>query len=156
MHPQARTDDLVVKELGDETLVYDLGRHRAHCLNRTAGLIWRAADGRRNLAEIAREASRSLGATVDEEVVRCALDELARARLVTSYKSAGATRRQVLRGLAFALPAVLTVMAPTSAYAAQSCLGAGKKCDRRKAPPCCPGLSCDCVVHGGTVKCTCA
>ena len=39
--PRARQDELVVEELQDETLVYDLERHKARCLNRTAALVWR-------------------------------------------------------------------------------------------------------------------
>src|SRR5207248_2525045 len=40
--PSARQDRLVVQELSDEVLVYDLDRHRAHCLNRAASLPqWR-------------------------------------------------------------------------------------------------------------------
>jgi hypothetical protein len=31
--PTARKDQLIVKELDDETLVYDLERDEAHCLN---------------------------------------------------------------------------------------------------------------------------
>ena len=38
--PRARQDELVVEELQDETLVYDLKRHKARCLNRTAALVW--------------------------------------------------------------------------------------------------------------------
>ena len=38
--PRARQDELVVEELPDETLVYDLKRHKARCLNRTAALVW--------------------------------------------------------------------------------------------------------------------
>ena len=30
--PQARTDNLVIRELDDETLVYDMERDEAHCL----------------------------------------------------------------------------------------------------------------------------
>ena len=33
--PRARQDELVVEELQDETLVYDLERHKACCLSRT-------------------------------------------------------------------------------------------------------------------------
>ena len=40
--PRARQDELVVEELQDETLVYDLERHKARCLNRTAALVWLA------------------------------------------------------------------------------------------------------------------
>jgi hypothetical protein len=39
--PRARRDELVVEELDDETLVYDLERHKARCLNHTAALVWR-------------------------------------------------------------------------------------------------------------------
>ena len=38
MKPMRRTEGLVVKELEDEVLVYDLERHRAHCLNAPAGV----------------------------------------------------------------------------------------------------------------------
>ena len=37
--PRARQDELIVEELQDETLVYDLQRHKARCLNRTAALV---------------------------------------------------------------------------------------------------------------------
>ena len=37
--PRARQDELVVEELPDETLVYDLKRHKALCLNRTSVLV---------------------------------------------------------------------------------------------------------------------
>jgi len=52
--PLARQDRLVVQELSEEVLVYDLDRHRAHCLNRTAALIWRHCDGSTSVAEMAR------------------------------------------------------------------------------------------------------
>ena len=51
--PRARQDELVVEELPDETLVYDLKRHEAHCLNRTSALAWRRCDGRTTVAEVA-------------------------------------------------------------------------------------------------------
>ena len=44
MKPEKRRDGLVVTELLDEVLVYDLDRHRAHCLNRTAALVFRHAE----------------------------------------------------------------------------------------------------------------
>jgi len=39
--PRARKDGLVIKELVNETLVYDLERDEAHCLNQTAALVWK-------------------------------------------------------------------------------------------------------------------
>jgi hypothetical protein len=44
--PLVRTVDLVIQELGQEILVYDLTCNKAHCLNRAAALVWRRCDGR--------------------------------------------------------------------------------------------------------------
>lgn len=57
--PQARTDDLVINELSDEVLVYDLQRDKAHCLNAAAASVWKQCDGRTTVAEIARRLSES-------------------------------------------------------------------------------------------------
>jgi hypothetical protein len=50
--PCARTEGLVVQTLADEVLVYDLERHKAHCLNHAAALIWKHCDGRTSVAEM--------------------------------------------------------------------------------------------------------
>jgi len=55
--PLARTDGLVINELTDEVLVYDLQRDKAHCLNQTAASVWKQCDGRSTAAEIARRLS---------------------------------------------------------------------------------------------------
>jgi hypothetical protein len=46
MFPRARAENLTVRVLGDETLVYDQERHKAHCLNATAALVWRHCNGK--------------------------------------------------------------------------------------------------------------
>src|SRR2546423_15689116 len=46
--PRARDARLVIQELPDELLVYDLERHRAHSLNRTAALVWRHCDWKKS------------------------------------------------------------------------------------------------------------
>ena len=71
MKPRARTEGLVVRELPDELLVYDLERHRAHCLNPTAALVFKHCDGRRSVAQIARILRRELDvdAPADESLV---------------------------------------------------------------------------------------
>ena len=58
MKPQSRRSGLLIRELPDELLVYDQEQHRAHCLNRTAALVFRHADGTRTAAELARAAGR--------------------------------------------------------------------------------------------------
>ena len=82
MTPKAREEELVVRELGDETLVYDLKSHKAHCLNRTAALVWKSCDGRRTIREIAAAVGREAGAQVDERVVWLGLERLNRVRLL--------------------------------------------------------------------------
>jgi hypothetical protein len=49
---------LVINELTDEVLVYDLKRDKAHCLNQTAAAVWKLCDGQRTAAQIALAISR--------------------------------------------------------------------------------------------------
>jgi hypothetical protein len=51
--PLARAEGLVIEELGDELLVYDIDANRAHCLGSTAARVWRRCDGRTRATEIA-------------------------------------------------------------------------------------------------------
>ncbi len=129
MEPQARKDRLVVQELPEETLVYDLERDRAHCLNRAAALVWRHCDGRTTTRNLARLLQNEVGLPNDEMVVHLALERLAKAHLLegqTPHLPAAAhhTRREVLRrlgvaaGLAVLLPAVQSIVAPDVAQAA--------------------------------------
>lgn len=124
MNPVAR-QNILVEELPDETLVYDLDRHRAHCLNPTAAFLLSKSNGERELAELARLAEAEFGATTNEEVVRLGLERLERARLIT-WDGPGPferdlSRKEAIRKLALvglAIPAVMTVVTPMPAQAA--------------------------------------
>jgi Coenzyme PQQ synthesis protein D (PqqD) len=137
MQPQARKDRLLVHDLVDETLVYDLTRSKAHCLNPTAALIWRACDGRTSPAEIARRVQAQFKIPADERLVALALKQLERARLLQESASRRETvsrcsRRDFARKLGIALaavPLVMTVVAPSAAMAA-SCITCGQPCSR--------------------------
>ena len=50
--PKAKTAHLIVREIDDETLVYDMGRHAATCLNEFAAKVWRRCDGTTSVADI--------------------------------------------------------------------------------------------------------
>ncbi len=63
--PRARKDELVVHELPDETLIYDLDRDRAYCLNETAAFVWQRCDGRKSAREIAQALGKKINAHVD-------------------------------------------------------------------------------------------
>lgn len=127
MKPQSRRSGLLLRELPDELVVYDQERHTAHCLNRTAALVFRHADGTRTPAEL----SALPGA--DAEVVRLALAQLEDAGLLepsaaepAAQAAEGMSRREVARRMGIAaailLPAVATIVAPTPAEAAATCV----------------------------------
>jgi hypothetical protein len=59
-----RKDGLHVREIEGETVVLDPGRELLHSLNATAAFIFAAIDGRRSIAEIARELSESFDVDV--------------------------------------------------------------------------------------------
>ncbi len=132
MRPLARTDGLVVRAIGDETLVYDTRQHRAHCLNRPAAFVFRHSDGTRTAGEIAVLLGTSAPHGADKERVEMALERLHEAGLlVTEYRAArrGSTsRREVLRrvslGAALLAPIVTSLVVPTPAEAASPCIPA--------------------------------
>ncbi len=67
--PLAREAKLVVRQLGDEILVYDLDRDNALCLNQTAAVVWKQCNGERSVVEITALVGAELGMPVDEQVV---------------------------------------------------------------------------------------
>ncbi len=130
--PKARKEGLLVRDLGDEVVVYEIASHRSHCLNRPAALVWRACDGRRTTAAIAAHVGRALGASPDEDVVRYALRRLGEAGLLDPAPTAAATltRRELACrvGRAALLPVVASLLVPRPAEAA-SCAASCGVCD---------------------------
>ena len=55
--PRARKAGLIVKNLNDEVLVYDLERNKAHSLNSSAAFIWKKCNGRRTVGDVAQALS---------------------------------------------------------------------------------------------------
>ena len=115
--PVARKEGLVIQEMTDETLVYDLETNKAHCLNQTSAAIWKACDGRKSMVEI----SELLGKDVPEDLVWLAIDQLSEKNLLKEkmfLKVNGQSRREVIKkiGLAavIALPLVTSIHAKTS------------------------------------------
>ena len=131
-------------ELKDEILIYDLERHKAHCLNPSAAAVWRSVNGSNTTTEIVKLLQKDLGEQIDDSFVQLALERLARRHLLEEpsaslAKTVFPTRRQVMKrvGLAVALPLVTSILAPTAAQAA-SCLGSGSNCS--SSSQCCSGI----------------
>lgn len=144
--PRARHDGVLRRAVGDETVVYDLERHQAHCLNPTAACVWQHAEGTRGVTELAAVLESELGLPRDEDLVWLSLVELEEAGLMDEAPTAlpaETTRRELLSrlarysALALAAPAVSTVMVPT-ASAAATCLDAGEMCV--SGVECCSGI----------------
>ena len=147
--PRMREHGLVIDDLPDEVLVYDLDRHEAHCLNRSAALVWRCCDGKSSPADVARRLTAELDAQFSEELVLLALNQLEKLHLLEqsaalSPQFAVLSRRQMIRRLGFAtavaLPLVTSIVAPTAVEAA-TCNPSGNPCSGTKL--CCSPLGCN-------------
>lgn len=144
--PKAKCKDIVVQELDNETLVYDLENDKAHHLNETVSTVWKSCDGKTPTKEIAKRLEKQLDTKIEEDFVWLALDELVKADLLEG-KNAGddftkLSRRKVLfryAPVAVALPVVMSLVAPPAAHA-QSCVMPGNFC---AADAECCSLSCN-------------
>ena len=142
--PQARSNGIVVEELADEMLVYDLNRDRAHCLNQTAANVWKLCDGKSSPAEIASRLGTELEPAAAQEVVWTAIDQLGRAGLLENKlkrPTAAISRRDVMKKIAVAaaigVPVVTSIVAPKASHAA-TCRPSGQSCG--SSAQCCSGV----------------
>src|SRR5437762_12099577 len=99
--PLARKDKLVVRELADEVLVYDLTRNKAFCLNRLAGAVWKQSDGQKSVPHIAKSLSAQFDASIEDSAVWSAIEHLGKDHLLEYCVAmpSDMTRRQHLRSL---------------------------------------------------------
>lgn len=128
----ARKEGLVIQEMPDEVLVFDLETNKAHCLNETAAFVWKACDGKNSVADITKLFGNQSGTSVPEDLVWLALDQLKTKNLIENKDEIvvdynGMSRREVIRkvGLAsvVALPLISSLVAPTDVSAQGSCTG---------------------------------
>lgn len=136
LYPRARSDGIVVEELGNELVAYVEATQTAHGLSTDAASVWRQCDGRSSAADIARRVG------LDEALVENALDELSGAELLEEPE--GISRRALykrtakLGAAALGAPLIYSVaIRPSSAHAS--------------TPPCsCPSghPNCGCPASG--------
>lgn len=156
--PLARTNALVVKELQDEVLVYDLKRDKAHCLNPTAATVWKRCDGKLAVTDMARLLEKEFKSPVKDEVVWLALQQLDRFHLLQERATGpsakpGLSRRELVRSIgvtALLLPAIISITAPT-AQAQSSCkaIDAGCESNVECCSGCCANFTCQPVSACG-------
>ena len=153
--PQARQNELVVQDMPDEVLVYDLASNKAHCLNETSANIWKACDGTKSVAEIARILESDHGGKVSEDLVWLAIDQLNEKDLLISKTNspfAGQSRRDVIKKIGLAsvvlLPVIASLVAPPNALASLSCACTSPANCAPKSG-CGSTTSCNTTVSGG-------
>lgn len=148
--PKARKEKLIIKELPDETLVYDLVTDKAHCLNLSVAEVWKRCDGQQTVSELRDSIQGQTGIDMPDEMVWLALDELKKFRLLEDagdgdnqhFLPPGITRRQLVRQIGFGaavFPLILTITSPTAAQSGSAgglnhCCGSPGDCN--------PGLTC--------------
>jgi hypothetical protein len=137
--PLARSEDLIVEELGDEVLVYDAKAHRGHSLTPAAAKVWRSCDGRTS----AEELRATLG--LESDTVDRALDELSACDLLEATPTIaadGATRREAtlklakVGAVAAVAPLVFSVASASAATTASGC-ATRTSCSTCNAAGCC-------------------
>jgi hypothetical protein len=134
--PRMRHEGLRIDELPDEVLVYDLDRHKAHCLNHTAALVWKLCDGRTPPRVIARRLQSELDRPFSEELVWLALRQLNKIHLLEESvgvpaQLAGMSRREMVRTMGIAaavgVPLITSIVSPTAVQAV-TCFPGGHAC----------------------------
>jgi hypothetical protein len=151
--PLARKDSLVIKQVENETLIYDLESDQAHCLNDTAARVWKRCDGRSTPREIATHLATEVNKPVDDKLVWLALDQLDKFKLLVKSpirpeSFSHMSRRQLVRNLgvaAIVLPMVTSLVVPAAAQSGSPscCLNdsdcpAGQCCDPHQICPTLP------------------
>jgi hypothetical protein len=118
--PKSRTNDIVVQNLSNEVLIYDLLTNQAFGLNETATVVFNSCNGRTSLSKLKEEAR------LTDEMIFLALEELKRFGLIeqgSDFSSPfdGMSRREIIRkvGLSslIAMPVISSLIAPTAAQA---------------------------------------
>src|SRR5262245_41272783 len=111
--PQRRIDGLITRQMDGETLIYDLRNNKAHCLNRTAALVWDRCDGETTVEEIRGALSQQLETGVDERLVWFALKQFCRDQLLEerpsfppAFIAAALSRRAMVRVLGLSAAAI--------------------------------------------------
>jgi len=160
--PTARKDGLVIQEMPDEILVFDLETNKAHCLNETAAFVWKACDGKNSVADITKLFGNQSGTPVQEDLVWLAIDQLNENNLLEAELKAdfnGQSRREVIKkiGLAavIALPIDSSLVAPTAAWAV-ACTGTVASCTNAQGQVCDDNTPCStCTLAAGDTTCKC-
>jgi hypothetical protein len=145
--PLSRSKNIVVQNVDEELLVYDLGTNKAFCLNETTKTVFNACDGKTTINELIAQ-----NKNLNDGIVRLALEKLSSQNLLEGKIESNISRRQLLARAAAAsaaLPVLTIIVAPTAVHA-QSCLAGNAPCNLNDPGACC---SLTCLGNGGNPIC---
>ena len=133
-------ENLLTHNSEEETLIYDLNRNKAFCLNHTSAIVWRFCNGKNSISDISKNLSNHFNIPVDEDFVWLTLDQLQKKELVKNVPKipvelSGLSRRDIIKkiglGTMIALPVISSLIAPPAIHAASvTNLAAGRPCTR--------------------------
>lgn len=135
--PVSRKAQIVVQELEDEVLIYDLNSNKALHLNQTSAMVWQLCNGKNTAARISHLISVKLKTLISEDTVWLAINDLKRNNLLENGAElndhfAGMTRREAVKKVGLAsmvmLPVVSSIVVPSAAMAQSTLLGFNMAC----------------------------
>lgn len=129
--PLARAKDIIIQEVDDECLVYDVKTHKALCLNTVSAEIWKRCDGTTTVQEVAEMIGKQMNIKLDKDFVWLAIADLEKNKLLIGEvkrpsEFENLSRRKVLFKYALPtliLPLISSIVAPTpvNAQSATAC-----------------------------------
>ena len=126
MKPKARKEGIVLKQVADQTLLYDTSINELHSLNASAAAIWTNCDGKKSAGEIA-ECLCQQGIEANEASVELALEQLSSRNLLQDPMPEPSSttkkhRREMLKVLttALAIPVITSIVAPQARASAST------------------------------------
>jgi hypothetical protein len=165
INPIARRNDIIVQELKDEVLVYDLIINRAYCLNESSAIVYNLCDGTNSVSDISNQLSKKLKSPFKEDLVWLAIDQFKQYNLLDNSQEIKTnfeelSRREVIRRVGFAsmiaIPVVSSLIAPTASMAAsvnENCVESGSTIFNTESTDCntCRSeLNAQCCSHNTT------
>ncbi len=153
MNPTARSAGLVVHQIENELIVYDVPSQQMHKLSPAAAVVWQHCDGDTSIEGLASIAQKELGGTPGEELVWSCLAQLKKLNLMrqTGPRPRGSgrvSRRGVMAGLgsaALLFPLSETVFAADCTGACRHAADGG--CEVTSDG--CAGKNCNCFEVTG-------
>lgn len=122
--PIAKTKNILVQQIKDEILIYNLETNQVHCLNKTAGIIWQNCDGKQTF-----EGLKKLNHGFNDDVILLSLAQLQKNDLLENNSESYLPTDRISRramiskygSVAVALPVITMIVAPMAVSAQSDC-----------------------------------